>query len=187
VMSVLVKPGEMANSYEPLAWIARTDSVRVSFEAGSRQAMALKAGQKAVWESKVNGDSGNGVISKFDLAADPSSHLVNGEALFPNPGQKLIPGILLSFRVLTGERRGVVKIPSDCIVEAQGRYRVYVAEAGEGGKLFARLREVKPGLRTTDEVEILDGVKAGDRVVQFGQTLVEDGDLVKIVRGGEVR
>jgi len=187
VTSVLVKEGEMANAYSPLAWIARTDSVRVRFTAGSRQAMVLRVGQKAVWESTVNGASLSGVVNAFDLSADPSSHLVHGETLFPNPGGTLIPGVLASFRVLTGERAKAVKIPSECLVESKGRYHVFVAEAAEGGKLVARRREVAPGLRTTDEVEIVSGVAAGDRVVRFGQTLLEDGDPLKIVRGGEVK
>jgi RND family efflux transporter MFP subunit len=185
VTSVLVKEGEMASSYEALMWIARTDSVLVRFKAGSRQAMVLRAGQKAIWESRMNGDSGAGVVSKLDLAADPTSHLVNGEALFPNPGRKLMPGILISFRALTGERRGVVKIPTDCLIESQGKLSVYVVRDGKDGKSFAALRALKTGLRTTDEVEIIGGLAKGDRVVKFGQALLEAGDLVKIVRGGE--
>jgi membrane fusion protein (multidrug efflux system) len=187
VTSVLVKEGEMANAYEPLMWIARTDSVRVSFEAGSRQAMALKAGQKAVWSSRMNGDSGTGTLTKIDLSADPSSHLVRGEALFPNPARKLIPGVVVSFNVLSGERRNVVKILTNCLIEKNGAYHVFVAEVGGEGKPVARLRVVEIGLRTTDEVEIVSGLAAGDRVVQFGQTLLEDGEPVKIVRGGEAQ
>jgi RND family efflux transporter MFP subunit len=185
VTSVLVKAGEMADAYQPLMWIARTDSVRISFDAGSRQAMALKEGQKAVWSSSMNGGSGTGVLSKVDLSADPESHLVRGEALFPNQARKLIPGVVVSFNVLSGERHNVVKIPTDCLIEKNGSYQVFVAAEGEGGKHVARLRTVETGLRTSDEVEIVSGLAVGDRVVEFGQTLLEDGSPVKIVRGGE--
>ena len=189
VTSVLIKKGEMAPSYEPLMWIARTDSVRVTFEAGSRQAMVLKKGQKAAWKSAMNGDSGTGFVSKLDLAADPESHLVKGEAIFPNPARKLIPGVVISFDVLTGDRRGIKKIPVECLIERGGSFQVFAVEASEGDALVARLRSVETGLRTSDEVEIISGLMEGDRVVQFGQTLLEDGDRVKIVRerGGAAR
>jgi RND family efflux transporter MFP subunit len=182
VTSVYVKAGEMADAYKPLAWIARTDSVRVTFAAGSRQAAALRVGQKAVWESGTDAESVTGAVSKVDLSADPTSRLINGEALFPNPDRALVPGTLIPFRVRTGERQRILKIPVDCLIETKGRYRVYVAEQGEGGKTFARLRDVTTGLRTTDEIEIMSGVKVGERVVEFGQTLLSDGDLIKIVR-----
>jgi len=185
VMSVLVKEGEMANAYAPLMWIARTDSVKVSFEAGSSQAMDLKAGQKAAWSSGANGDSGTGSLSRIDLSADPESHLVKGEALFPNPAGRLMPGAVVSFKVLSGERRGVVRIPTDCLVERSGAAIVFTVEAAKGDTLVARQRAIRMGLRTPDEVEIVSGLEAGERVVRFGQTLIEDGDRVKIVRSRE--
>ena len=185
VTSVLVKAGEMADAYAPLMWIARTDSVRVNFDAGSSQAASLKAGQKAVWSLDSNGDSGTGVVSKVDLSADPESHLVKGEALFPNPEGLLMPGAVLSFKALSGERRGVVKIPTDCLVERSGAAIIFTVETAGGDTLVARRRAVVMGLRTPDEVEIVSGLEAEDRVVRFGQSLLEDGDRVKIVRGGE--
>jgi membrane fusion protein (multidrug efflux system) len=184
VTSVLVKEGEMANAYAPLMWIARTDSVKVSFDAGSTQAADLKAGQKAVWSFGGNGDSGTGTVSRIDLSADPESHLVKGEALFPNPAGRLMPGTVISFKALSGERRSVIRVPIDCLVERSGEAIVFAVEA-TGDTLIARRRAVKIGLMTPDEVEIVSGLEAGDRVVRFGQTLLEDGDRVKIVRGGE--
>ncbi len=185
VTSVLVKEGEMADAYTPLMWIARTDSVRATFDAGASQAASLKPGQKAVWSSDSNGDSGTGVVSKLDLAADPKSHLVKGEVLFPNPEGKLMPGAVVSFRVLSGERRGIVKVPTDCLVERGGAPIVFTVEAAGGDSLVARRRAIVMGLRTPDEVEIVSGLEDGSRVVRFGQSLLEDGDRVKIVRGGE--
>lgn len=187
VTSVLVKKGEMAPSYAPLMWVARTDEVLVRFEAGSRQAMALRRGQPAVWRSNANGDSGKGVVSTLDLSADPESHLVRGEATFPNADGKLMPGILLSFDVLSGSRRGIVKVPANALFEVRGAPHVYLVAQDDSSRAVARLAPVTTGLRTTDEVEITSGVNEGDRVVVFGQTLLEDGDLVKVVRGGEAK
>lgn len=184
VTSILVEEGKMANSHSPLAWVARMDSVKIVFEAGSRQAMALALGQKAVWYSRGTGESGEGVINKLDLAADPETHLLKGEALFPNPDKNLMPGLLVSFRVLTGERHEVVKIPDHCLMESADGFSVYVVEKGEDGKTYAGLRMIEVGLRTSDEVEILSGLEAGDLVVQFGQTRLGEGDLVKVVAGG---
>jgi RND family efflux transporter MFP subunit len=187
ITSVRIKEGEMASAYTPLMWVARTDSVRVSFEAGSRQAMALRRGQKAVWRSVSNGDSGTGVISRVDLAADPRNHLVRGEAVFPNPEGKLMPGVLLSFDVLSAARRDVVTIPTNCLIQHGDAWSVFAVEQADSARFVARMRKVEPGLMTTDRAEIRAGVNAGDRIVLFGQSNLENGDRVKIVRGGEAR
>jgi membrane fusion protein (multidrug efflux system) len=185
VTSVTVNPGDMANNGAPVAWVARTDTVIVKFTAGSRQAMVLEKGQRAVWFSNETGVAGEGVISRLDLSADPETRLLSGEALFPNPDQRLLPGLLVSFRVLTGERRGVVKIPVGCLMQENGGYHVYVVEEGESRKTLSRRRIVETGLRTSDEVEILSGVRPGEKVVHFGQTRLEDGSFVKVISGGE--
>jgi membrane fusion protein (multidrug efflux system) len=186
VTSVIAEEGEIANAYEPLMWIANTDSVKIVFEAGSRQAMALEVGQKAVWSSRGTGLSGTGYISKLDLAADPKTHLVTGEACFSNGDGRLMPGLLVSFAALTGESRGVLKIPTRCLIESkEDGYRVYVAERTDDGTYRANLRKVETALIAGDEVEIVSGLEEGELVVQFGQTLLNDGDRVKIVRGGE--
>ena len=186
VTSVIAEEGEIANAYEPLMWIANTDSVKIVFEAGSRQAIALEVGQRAVWSSRGTGLSGKGYISKLDLAADPKTHLVTGEACFPNGEGRLMPGLLVSFSALTGESRGVLNIPTRCLIESKNDgYRVYVAERASDGSYRAALRDVETALTAGDEVEIVSGLEEGELVVQFGQTLLNDGDLVKIVRGGE--
>ncbi|MBN1163221.1 MAG: efflux RND transporter periplasmic adaptor subunit, partial [Candidatus Krumholzibacteriota bacterium] len=131
ITSILVEEGEMANNGSPVAWVARTDSVRLVFEAGSRQALHLRKGQKAIWQNQGNGDGGEGFIYRLDLSADPHNHLLGGEALFANSQGKLIPGLLVSFRVLTEERRGVITIPGACLLESENGNSVYVVASGE--------------------------------------------------------
>lgn len=184
VTSILVDEGEMAVSGSPVAWVARTDSVRIAFEAGSRQALAMRTGQRAEWFSSETGGRGEGRITKLALSADPHTHLLPGEATFPNPDGRLVPGVLASFRVLTGDRRGVVVVPAAALVQRNGRPSVFVVDDG-GGRQTARLGQVTTGLRGSDEIEILDGLVPGERVVIFGQTMLEDGTLVKIVTGEE--
>lgn len=184
VTSVLVEKGEMAFSGSPVAWIARTDSVRIVFKAGSRQALVLRAGQRAVWFSSATAESGEGRIGRLDLSADPKTHLLAGEAVFPNPDGALLPGLLVSLRALTGRRSGVVTLPTGCLVRRDGEVFVFVVR-DEDGRPTARLRPVATGLQSSDEIEISAGLQAGESVVVFGQTQIEEGTLVKIVAPGE--
>ncbi|HSG29147.1 MAG TPA: efflux RND transporter periplasmic adaptor subunit [Candidatus Krumholzibacterium sp.] len=185
VLSLEVEKGGMANNGSTLAWIARTDTVKVVFQAGSRQAMVLEKGQKAVWINGGNGDSGEGYLDVVDLAADPESHLLGGEVVFPNIDGKLVPGLLLSFKVLTGDRRGVLRVPVGAVFDRGSGKAVYVV-ADEDGKTVSRLREIGTGISTSDVVEIVSGLEEGDRIVLFGQTKISDGDLVKVI-GGEAK
>jgi RND family efflux transporter MFP subunit len=183
VTSIMVEEGEMANAGAPLAWIASTDTMKIVFRAGSRQAMALEIGQPAVWESELDGSRGEGEISKLAVSADPRTHLLEGEALFPNPDGKLVPGLLVSFDVNVASNSGALIIPDECLIKTDGNYRVFTAVKSDGGYL-ARNRNVKIGVETADSVEITEGLSEGDLVVMFGQSKLQDGDLIKPVKGG---
>ncbi|MBN1886307.1 MAG: efflux RND transporter periplasmic adaptor subunit [Candidatus Krumholzibacteriota bacterium] len=185
VMSIGVEPGDLADTHEPLAWIARTDSARIVFQAGSRQALMLRRGQRAEWRDAATGNHGEGYVSKLDLAADPKTHLLEGEAIFGNAGGLLMPGLLVSFDVLSVDRSGVIRIPRRALVDAPGGFRVFVLSSGPEEETRAGLRAVETGFTGTDEVEIVSGIEPGERVVVFGQSALKDGDLVKVV-GGEV-
>ena len=184
VMSIGVEPGDLADTHVPLAWIARIDSARIVFEAGSRQALMLRRGQRARWRDAATGDGGEGYIAKIDLAADPRTHLLEGEAIFGNADGLLVPGLLVSFDVLTVDRPDAVIVPRRALLERNGGHAVFVLFSGSNGGTRVRYRAVETGYLGTDEAEILSGIDPGEKVVTFGQGLLKDGDLVNVV-GGE--
>ncbi len=181
VTSILVNEGETVDTHEPLAWIADTGLVKLRFEVGSGQALALAAGQKAVWMLPDGGEGGSGEIAQLDLMADSQTHLLEGEALFANADGRLLPGLLVSFRVRTVHREGALVVPKGCVVDVAGGRAVWVVDAD--GR--AALRPVAIGVENTDKVEIIEGLTVGDSVVRHGQTLLEEGVLVKRVGTGE--
>ncbi|RKZ15779.1 hypothetical protein DRQ50_07080 [bacterium] len=181
VMSVLVNAGETVKPGNPLVWIARTDTVRVVFQAGSRQALALVVGQPAIWRSPVVGTVLTGSIARLDLAANPETHLLEGGATFANPEGQLLPGILVSIEVQTGHRQDVLTIPLGTLETTAAGYAVFVlVEEGDRGSTV-RFQEIQIGLRTSDLVEVKAGLAEGDKVVTFGKSILVDGDPVRVI------
>ena len=181
VMSVLVNQGETVKPGDPLAWVARTDTVRVVFQAGSRQALALIVGQPAIWRSPVAGDVLPGSIARLDLAANPKTHLLEGDAVFPNLNGQLLPGILVSIEVQTSHRPDVLTIPVGALESTAGGYAVFVlVEQGDQGSTV-RFQAIQVGLRTSDLVEVSAGLAEGDRVVVFGKSILADRDQVRVI------
>ena len=98
---------------------------------------------------------------------------------------RLIPGLLLSFKVLTGDRKDVLMIPAGCVMNDEEGNFVFVLSVDTEEKTRAGIRRIETGLSTSDFTEILSGLSEGDRVVLFGQTMIEEGDLVKVIETGE--
>ncbi|HYO59506.1 efflux RND transporter periplasmic adaptor subunit [Archangium sp.] len=82
----------------------------------------------------------------------------------PNPGGVLKPGMFTKVRLHTGETVRGVAIPDSALVDDNGRPVVFVMEGGES---FYK-RTVRTGVRSGGQVQVLDGVKEGERVVSLG-------------------
>jgi membrane fusion protein (multidrug efflux system) len=174
VSSILVTEGQMVKAGNPLVWITDTAEVIVKFSAGSNQALRLDEGLEAVWTSP-EGKVRKGVITKLDLMADPTTHLLAGEARFDNSDGRLVPGLLVSFQVRTSQKVGALTVPTGCVMTHLDQKAVWVVEE------TAHRVNVELGLSTVDEVEILSGLEEGQQVVLHGQTLLREGVLVKDV------
>ena len=70
-------------------------------------------------------------------------------------------------------------VPAVSIIVRDGYSLVAVVENGHAGPTVA-MRRVTTGRRLGSEVEIVDGIKPGDRVVASGASFLGDGDLVKL-------
>jgi len=174
VTSILITEGETVSTGDALVWIADTSEVKVRFTAGSHQALSLEPGQLVVWTSP-EGLERHGELSQLDLMADPGTHLLDGEVRFANEDGRLVPGLLVSFRVRTHLSSNTLLLPAACLVDNLGAAAVWTA--GD----TATLVPVTVGLRTADQVEIIDGLTVGQRVVRHGQSLLTEGVRIKTV------
>jgi membrane fusion protein (multidrug efflux system) len=114
-----------------------------------------------------------------DSRVDPVTRSVIARAEIPNPDRALRPGMLMSVDLLKKPRDALV-IPESAVVPSGRKTFVFrVDEAG--GK--AQRREVRLGSRREGEVEVLDGLAAGDRVVSHGTQRVRDGQPFTVVDG----
>jgi multidrug efflux system membrane fusion protein len=72
-----------------------------------------------------------------------------------------------------------VIISRDCLVENGETKQVYAVEDGK-----IAVHEVKIGASGDNDVQILSGVKPGDKLVRSGQTLLAKGQAVKPTEQG---
>ena len=81
-----------------------------------------------------------------------------------NTESRLRVGQLLTLHIETAHAEDTVAIPDSAIVEEDGRPLAFVQVSGE---TFEK-RELKLGIRDGNFVQVLDGLKAGERVVTKG-------------------
>jgi membrane fusion protein (multidrug efflux system) len=96
-------------------------------------------------------------------------------ARLPNRDGRLKPGMLLTVGIETAPRMSLAVPELSVVGEADSRF-VYVV----GKDQTARRVQVRTGLRSNGRIEILEGLKPGDRVVTDGVVKVTDGMKVRL-------
>jgi RND family efflux transporter MFP subunit len=174
----LVAPGTLAFI------IADTKSVKVLFGAPDRLVEKLKpGGTVGVTFDAVVGEF-TGTISRIAPSADPKSRVFEVEATIPNPQNQLHVGMIAKLAIpqesLTGQ---ALVLPLTSVVRSPRNARgfsVFVVE-DESGKTVARLHDVKLGDVVGNAVIVAEGLKAQQRVVSMGATLLTEGEPVRVI------
>lgn len=114
-------------------------------------------------------------------AADPKSRSFEITVAIDNPALKLRSGMIASIHV-AGEamERAQLRIPLDALVHdpTLGQYLVYVV-AEQDGRTVAKAVYIRPGPLIGNQVSVLEGLAAGQRIIASGANLLRPGDAVK--------
>ena len=110
----------------------------------------------------------------LDRAVDTKTGTLRLRAEFANPTKLLRPGMFARVIVHLGARADSLLVPERAVAELQGKNFVWVI----GTDSKASQRPVKVGEQVGDGVLIVDGLKAGERIVVEGLQKVREGGLV---------
>jgi len=113
------------------------------------------------------GTTFSGRVILINSVVDPDSRTVRVRTEVSNPDGRLKPDMFANVEIITDVNSTAVSAPQSAVLEDGGKTIVFVAE-GTGYKE----RQVQLGIKTGDRVEIIDGLKAGDKVVVKGNYLL---------------
>jgi membrane fusion protein (multidrug efflux system) len=111
----------------------------------------------------------------LDRALDPRTGTILVEALFPNPENLLRAGQFARVRTSVEEIPDAILVPQLAVQEIQGAKSVLVV--GPDDKVA--LRSIKVGERFENFFVVLEGLKAGERIIVEGLQKARPGMLVK--------
>jgi len=119
-----------------------------------------------------------GQVMSLSNRVDPVTRAFQVRAEIPNPDRLLRPGMLMTVTLESAPRTAVM-IPEEGLTTTGRRHFVLEVEAADEG-FVARRREVEIGTRRPGEVEIVEGLQAGSRIVVHGGFRLADGGPIQI-------
>jgi RND family efflux transporter MFP subunit len=124
----------------------------------------------------VTGRHFSGRVVAVSQAVDPATNAGLVRVRIPNENGDLRLGMFLSAQIPIETHSKVLTVPAGAIyLDQDGNARVFKVD-GEN----ATAVQVKEGIQTPDTVEILSGVKEGDKIILTGGYGLEDKAKVKV-------
>jgi len=172
-----IAPGALISPGTAIVTLDDVSVIRVDFSVPDRYLTVLREGLTInAAPDALPGQSFMGRIAQIDTRIDPATRAVKARAEFPNIDGRLKPGMLVKVAIDQGQRQAVA-VPEAAIQFEGTQASVFLIADGAKGKV-ARRTTVQTGLSSDGYVEIVSGLKAGDKIVGDGLNRVQDGASV---------
>jgi len=109
----------------------------------------------------------SGRVTLINSIVDPETRTIKVRTEVANPDNRLKPDMFANVEIVTDLNRAAISIPQTAVLNDGGKTIVFVAADNSYQK-----REVHTGIREGDRVEIVEGLRAGEKVVVKGNYLL---------------
>jgi multidrug efflux system membrane fusion protein len=181
-----VDAGNLLNANDPagVVVITQTQPIAVMFTLPENDLPAVRApmlgGKTLAVDAYDRADMNRlaeGKLSSIDNQIDIATGTVKLKAEFANQTDALFPNQFVNIRMKVRTLQDALTIPAAAVQQGNRGAFVYVVEADD----LAAVKPVKIGDRSGERVVVLEGIKAGDRVVLEGTDRLRAGAKVRVI------
>jgi Cu(I)/Ag(I) efflux system membrane fusion protein len=169
VTEVAVREGMTVSPGMTLFRLADLSQVWVIAEVPQGQAHAIMPGLAVKILPAGAPEPLPGKVDAILPDVNPATRTIKVRIVMPNHGKRLLPGMFVTARFDSGDQKEALMIPLESVIHT-GQRSIVMVDAGKAGFVAT---EVKTGREAAGMVEVLDGLKAGQKVVTSGQFLID--------------
>ncbi|MDW5375517.1 efflux RND transporter periplasmic adaptor subunit [Halomonas sp. HP20-15] len=177
--------GEYIAVGTPIVELNMLDPIYVDYSVAEKQLDQVQAGRQVqIHVAAFSERAFDGVIEAVAPTVDESSRTLDVRAKLSNAEHLLRPGMFADVRTLAPDTVSVPTLPRTALAfNTYGDYVFKIVE-NDQGQTIAQRAQVSIGQLRGDQVEIIEGLEPGDRVVATGQLRLRDGQPIQ-VKGGD--
>ncbi len=177
----LVTAGSTSNT-SPLFGISQYDQIRVFANVPQSASVDIGAGTEAkVSAAEIPSKVFEGKVTRTSESIDPQARTLRVEVDLPNPQAKLLPGMYLKVTFALKSANSV-QIPASAMLFRPAGPQVAVIQADN----TVHFTDVRIGRDNGNTLEIVSGLREGDRVALNINNQIQDGSKVTVKENSKV-
>jgi RND family efflux transporter MFP subunit len=175
IENVKVEKGSFVAKGTVLSDLLDISALKINVYLSEQEAFSLKPGQQVQIISAVLPNPVTGRITTISDKADASGKFL-AEVNYDNTGKEsLKAGMLTDVAFSVGSTIKGLSVPMSALVGTAKQGKVYVVKGNQ-----VELRNIQTGISTTEKIQVLEGLHAGEQVVISGQLNLENGSTISI-------
>lgn len=164
VTELSASPGQSIEPAIPLAKVSDLSTLWATANIYESDMSKVRLGQPIVVRiAAFPKQQFSGRITFISSEVDPATRTLPVKVEVVNQANKLKPGMFAELALQTSEPVYSITLPKDAVISDKGHYIVYVQDAEQYRPTFVEI-----GNTLGDEIEIREGIHAGDKVVVRG-------------------
>jgi membrane fusion protein, multidrug efflux system len=181
VASRTVDPGAMVNTNTSIASVVDISRLRLVVNVVERDLRMVSPGDVADVEvDAYPGEKFTGKIARVAPVLDPATRTAAMEVEIPNNDNKLKPGMYARINLTVEDRKNTLVVPKGAVIDFESKRGVWMPNAENR----AQFVPVTLGIEGPDQIEVLSGLKDGDKFVTTGAAAVRNNDVLIIAGQG---
>lgn len=172
-----VQAGAFSKAGIAILTVADTSTLLAKAVVGEAQITELALGKSVnVKVDALKGQEFKGTITRLSPAASVPTRTFTAEVSIPNPDGQIKVGMFANAEVVGQERKNVLAVPESALVMREDQKTVFVVT--EENRVVQKV--LKLGDAAGGWVEVLSGLKEGERIVVAGQHKLKDGASIRL-------
>lgn len=159
-----------------IASLQEVDPVKIDFSVPERYIPRVNLNDKINFTVQGVDSSFVGEVYAIEPRVDTQTRTLQIRALSENRDQLLYPGAFANIVLILDEIDDAIMVPTIAIIPVLNGQKVYLVRDG-----IVEESTIQTGIRTSDKVQIVEGVSRGDVVLTTGLLQVRPGMEVEII------
>lgn len=170
-----VSPGGYLSPSSPVATLVNIDPAKITFAVPEKYLSLIKDGSKINFTIESSRKTFTATVYAIEPSIDVNSRTITVRARAANPDGLLTAGSFAKISLALEEIPRTIMVPTQSVIPDIKNNNVFVVDSG-----MAVQRQVKTGLRTDKQIEIVEGLKEGDSVIISGIIQLRQKAPVKV-------
>jgi len=170
-----ISDGAFINSSTRIASLISVNPIKIEFSIPGKYGPVVDNKDKVYFTTDASDKVYEGMVYAVQPQVDQATRTLSIRAISDNANNELFPGLFAKVEVVLSHKENALMVPSIAVVNDLAGHKVFLEKEG---KVIEQ--KVTVGIRTATEIEIIEGIKAEDKVITSGILQIRPGSAVEI-------